>query len=606
MATTGAAPKIQDYGLIGDGRSAALVSRYGSIDWLCWPRFDSPSLFGALLDQGGGGAWSITPSESTQIERRYLDGTNVLETRFHTATGSMILTDFMPAISEEDKRRLLLPEHELLRRVECERGEVEVLVRYDPRPDYGRARFHIRDAGALGLRVDLGSGLVALHSRVPFTPAADGGAVGRVRLKAGESTTFSLTFSVEGPGVVPHLGEVASEKLALTVAWWRRWAARARYDGPYRDAVVRSALALKLMSYAPSGAIVAAPTTSLPERVGGDLNWDYRFCWLRDAAFTARALFGLGYEEEAAAHCSWLLHATRLTRPELRVLYDVFGEKVPEERDLAHLSGYAGSRPVRNGNGARGQLQLDVYGEVIEAWTHFAGRGGTLDGDTQRMLRQFGGYVCRHWHEPDSGIWEPRGGRRHFTHSRLLCWVALDQLLALHRAGRIRGIPADRFAAAREHIRRDIEERGWNPKLESYVQVLDGDVLDTAVLKMAFLGFAEASSERMQRTYHKLRERLGAGPGLVYRYEKSSGGGEGAFAMCSFWLADLLARGGGSTAEAHQSFVQTLGYANDLGLFAEEIDPETGDALGNFPQAFTHVGLINAALSLAERDRANA
>ena len=595
-------PKIQDYAVIGDGRSAALVSRGGSIDWLCWPRFDSPSLFGALLDRRAGGSWGIAPTGPAEVERRYLDGTNVLETRFRTETGTATLTDFMPAISEEDKRRLLLPEHELLRRAECDEGEVELLVRFDPRPDYGRAKIRIRDAGALGLRIDRGSQLVALHGGGKFAPDEEGGVSARVRLKAGESATFSLTWSAEGPGVVPHLGEAAREKLALTVEWWRRWAARARYAGPYRDAVVRSALVLKLMSYAPSGAIVAAPTTSLPERAGGDLNWDYRFCWLRDAAFTARALFGLGYEEEAAAYCSWLLHATRLTRPELRVLYDVFGETVPKERDLPHLGGYAGSRPVRTGNGARNQLQLDVYGEVIEACTHFAGRGAALDGDTQRMLRQFGEYVCRHWQEPDNGIWEPRGPRQHFTHSKLLCWVALDRLLALHRDGRIRGVPADRFAENRERLRRDIEGRGWNSKLECYTQVLGGETLDTTVLQMAFLGFAEASSERMRHTYRRLQERLGAGPGLIYRYEQSFEGREGAFAICCFWLAEFLARGGGSPDEAHLSFTQTLGYVNDLGLFAEEIDPATGDALGNFPQAFTHVGLINAALSLAERE----
>jgi GH15 family glucan-1,4-alpha-glucosidase len=595
-------PKIQDYAVIGDGRSAALVSRDGSIDWLCWPRFDSPSLFGGLLDHQVGGTWSITPTESARIERRYVDGTNVLQTRFHTSTGILVLTDFMPAASEEEKRRVLWPEQELVRQVACGQGEVEVQVHFDPRPDYGRARITIRDAGKLGLRIELGSCLITLQSDIRLAPAAEGGVSARVKLRAGEPIAFSLSYAAEGPAVLPPLGDLVTKKLALTVAWWQRWAARARYNGPYRDQVVRSALALKLMIYAPSGAMIAAPTTSLPERVGGDLNWDYRFCWLRDAAFTARALFGLGYTEEAEAFVSWMLHATRLTRPELRVIYDVYGESNPEERELPHLRGYAGSRPVRVGNATRNQLQLDVYGEVIEAATHFLHFGGELDRETQKMLRHFGGYVCRNWQEPDNGIWEPRDKRQHYTHSRLLCWVALDRLLEMHRLGRLRDIPVNEFTKHREEIRRDIEERGWNPTLGSYTEVLGGDTLDATVLLMAFHGFDEASSPRMRRTFQRIQERLGGGPGLLYRYEQSFKGGEGVFALCSFWIAEFLARGGGTLEEAHYAFAQTSVYANDLGLFAEEVDPKTGDALGNFPQAFTHVGLINAALSLAERE----
>lgn len=595
-------PKIQDYAAIGDGRSAALVSRDGSIDWLCWPRFDSPSFFGRLLDWDIGGAWSIAPTEPKTVERRYLDETNVLETRFHAATGSIVLTDFMSAASEVEKRPMLWPEHELVRKVECERGEVEVQVHFDPRPDYGRASIAIRDAGTLGLRIEMGSHLFTLRSDVGLAPAGARGSSARVRLRAGECIAFSLTFSAEGPAVLPPLGDFVSEKLAITVGWWRRWAGRARYSGPYRDQVVRSALALKLMCYAPSGAIIAAPTTSLPERIGGDRNWDYRFCWLRDAAFTARALFGLGYEEEAAAFVSWLLHATRLTHPELRIIYNVYGECGPEETELPHLQGYARSSPIRIGNAARNQLQLDVYGEVIEAVTHFLRRDGKLDWETQTMLRHFGQYVCRNWREPDNGIWEPRGERQHYTHSRLLCWVALDRLLEMQSQGRVSGIPVDLFAKHREQIRRDIEEGAWSAKLDSYTQVLGGDTVDATALLLAFHGFDEASSPRMRRTYQRIQDRLGAGPGLLYRYEQSFKGREGAFALCSFWIADFLARGGGTLKEAQHAFARTLAYANDLGLFAEEIDPQTGDALGNFPQAFTHVGIINAALSLVERE----
>jgi GH15 family glucan-1,4-alpha-glucosidase len=348
---TRAARAIGEYAAIGDGRSAALISGDGSLDWLCWPRFDSPSLFAALLDPGRGGSFSIAPTAPADTERRYLDETNVLCTRFRTPDGVTVLTDFMPVCSEEEKRRSLHPERELIRRLQCESGEMEIRVRFNPRPDYGRDTLPFRDAGPIGLRLESGSRLLLLRSDARLSPAADGFAA-RLRLKAGDTVDFSLTDAEDGPAVLPPLGPLVSEKLARTIAWWKRWAGRARYSGPHRDAVVRSALALKLLSYAPSGAIVAAATTSLPERPGGALNWDYRYCWLRDAAFTARALFGLGYEEEADAFVSWLLHATRLTRPELSILYDPFGGQCPPEAELSHLRGYAESRPVRIGNAA--------------------------------------------------------------------------------------------------------------------------------------------------------------------------------------------------------------------------------------------------------------
>lgn len=597
-----ATPKIQDYGLIGDGRSAALVSRDGSIDWLCWPRFDSPSMFGRLLDRHVGGSWRIAPVETARIERRYLDRTNVLQTRFRTSTGTIVLTDFMIAASEEQKARLLWPEHELLRLVECEQGEVEVESHFDPCPNYSRSRGRIVDRGTLGLRADVGAGIVSLVGDARFTLAPGGGAVAIARLKAGDTLTFSLTYAGDGPAVLPPPGELARTKLNLAVDWWQRWSDRANYAGPFREEVVRSALALKLMIYAPSAAIVAAPTTSLPERIGGDLNWDYRFCWLRDASFTARALFGLGYQDDAEAFMSWLLHATRLTRPELRVLYDVYGNDPGKEQELPHLVGYQGSRPVRIGNAARRQHQLDVYGEVIEAVTRFLETGGRLDRETQQMLRHFGAYVCRHWSEPDNGIWEPRGQQQHFTHSRLLCWVALDRLVRMAERNHCRGLPVGEFKKHRDQIRDDIERRGWNSTLESYTQFLGGTTLDATALLMAFHNFDAPDSWRMQRTFQRIHSRLGPRPGLLYRYEQSVGGREGAFALCCFWIAEFLARGGGTLEQAQDAFAHTLAYANDLGLFAEEIDPATGDALGNFPQAFTHVGLINAALSLAERE----
>jgi GH15 family glucan-1,4-alpha-glucosidase len=522
------APKIQDYAAIGDGRSVALVSRAGSIDWLCWPRFDSGSLFGAILDQRMGGSWSVAPTEPASIERRYIERTNVLQTRFQTATGKVLLTDFMPIASEEQKGMMLWPEHELVRTLECERGEVEIESHFNPLPDFGRTEVRISELGTLGLRLETKSGLVTLRSDVQFQTSPGGDMAARKLLKAGEAVSFSLTLAEEGPAVLAPLGGLIRQKLDLTIAWWQQWAARAIYNGPYREAVVRSALALKLLIFAPSGAMIAAPTTSLPTRIGGDENWDYRYCWLRDAAFTARSLFGLGFADEAKAFVSWTLHATRLTRPKLQVLYDVFGGDRSHETVLDHWAGYADSRPVRVGNHAGVQFQLDPYGEVIEAVSHFVSRGGKLDRETQKMLGQFGEFVCRNWHKPDAGIWETRAPGQHYTYSRLMCWVALDRLIDMHNQGDIQELPINQFTENRDRIRSDIEERGWNPALASYTQTLEGKSLDASVLLMAAHGFHPASSSRMQATRQRISDRLSPAPGLLYRKEQSLSMGEGA------------------------------------------------------------------------------
>src|SRR6059058_5558398 len=376
-------PKIQDYAIIGNGRSAALISKNGSLDWLFWPRFDSASIFGALIDPKIGGRWSICPASDSQMMRRYIENTNVLETTFSNGSGTIVLTDFMPVTSEEEKKGRLWPENELIRLIRCEAGEVPVLIDFDPRPNYGRTTSFIKDAGKLGWRVGVGTALLTLRSNIDLAANSNAGLVARPTLKSGDAVAYSLTFSEEGPAVLPPLGNFVTEKLSRTINWWQHWAARARYDGPYRKQVIRSALLLALLSYAPSGALVAAPSTSLPERIGGDLNWDYRFAWLRDASFTVHALFGLGYKDDAEAFVDWLLHATRLTRPELRVVYDVFGERPPSEHELAHLHGYASSRPVRIGNAASEQLQLDLYGEVVDAVSHFIGKTERLDRDVQ-------------------------------------------------------------------------------------------------------------------------------------------------------------------------------------------------------------------------------
>jgi GH15 family glucan-1,4-alpha-glucosidase len=592
-------PKIHDYAVIGDGRSAALVSNRGSIDWLCWPRFDSASIFAAILDPIIGGRWSIRPAEHAQTTRRYIDKTNVLETEFATASGKIVLTDFMPVTSEEQKKKILWPEHELVRQIKCAQGEVELIVDFNPRLDYGRAVPKIKDCGKLGYRIDIGTCVFTFRSEIELVRRSHGLSA-RTSLKAGETIAFSLTYSAEGPAVIPPLGDAITERLNLTIDWWQRWAAQSNYHGPYERQVTRSALVLKLLSYAPSGAIVAAPTTSLPERIGADFNWDYRFAWLRDAAFTVHALFGLGYKDDAAAFVDWLLHATRLTRPKLQVLYDVFGENPPRERELSHLQGFAGSRPVRIGNAASEQLQLDLYGEVVEAVSHFIGNNKRPDRDTQKMLRQCAEYVCEHWCEPDNGMWEYRDERRPYTHSRLMCWVALDRILKMRARGQLNRIDTKKCEAERARIRQEIEEHAWNPNLEMYAQACGSETVEANVLLLAYHGFEEASSQRLQQTHQRIREKLVTQAGLVYRNERSLELGEGAFALCSFWEADFLARAG-KLQEAREIFEAALGYANDLDLFAEEIDPENGDALGNFPQAFTHLGVINAALSLRDR-----
>jgi GH15 family glucan-1,4-alpha-glucosidase len=599
-------PPIEHYAIIGDCRSAGLVSRDGSLDWLCLPRFDSPSIFAAVLDAENGGRFLVRPLGEFRTERHYLANTNVLETIFRTLTGACVLRDLMSVASEEDKRAHLTPEHEVLRELEGLEGEVEVEILYDPHPDYGRVRPLLEQRGALGLRCEVAGTSLTLRSELPLE-LTDGArsARGLSRIRSGEHKYLSLTYSTEAPAVVPPLGEAARGRIERTVRWWQEWANRCAYEGPYRDAVVRSALALKLMTYAPSGALVAAPTTSLPEAMGGVRNWDYRYCWLRDASFTLRALFALGYREEAEAYIGWLLHATRLTWPELRVLYDVFGEARLPERELPHLEGYAGSRPVRIGNDAQGQLQLDVYGEVINGAARFLDRGGRFDRDTSRMLDGLGRTVCRRWREPDEGIWEGRSGRFHNTHSKVLCWVALDRLIEMHEAGYLE-VSVDLFRANRDEIRREIEARGYNERIGSYTRTFDGEEMDASLLTLPLYGYIEGKHPRMRSTCARIHEKLARGS-LLYRYETGTDDGlppgEGAFGLCSFWAVECVARGGNVRA-ATRTFEQLLAYANDVGLFAEEIDPDTGAALGNFPQAFTHIGLINAALTLAEyRDK---
>ena len=602
LGGTSAFPAIADYALIGDCRSAALVSRAGSIDWLCWPRFDSPAVLAALLDRRRGGLWRIAPLADSlrRSTREYLDGTNVLRTTFECDGGTLQLTDLMPVSSEQVKRETLQPAHEIIRHVACTSGEVELEMEFSPRELYGLRALRLRQRGSLGIQGESGRGVYWLRSQTPLN-LADNMARAQVRLRAGQSLDFSFSYSEDAPAVLPPLGHWTGERIRDSVAWWRQWAARAEYDGPHRDAILRSALALKLLTYAPSGAIIAAVTTSLPEQVGGSLNWDYRYCWLRDASMTVRALMGLGYREEADAFVGWLLNATRLTRPQLRILYTLFGEIAPHERDLKYLEGYRGSRPVRIGNAARHQLQLDVYGEVLDAMGQFAFHGGEFHRGSATALVNTGKYVASNWNQPDQGIWEPRERPEDHTHSRVLCWTALDRLITLAKEKKLDGAPVDDFIRERDRIAQQVHEQAWNERIQSYASTLGGDQLDASLLLMSYYGFERADSPRMRATYQAITQQLRAPDNLLYRY--LNGPKEGAFGICSFWEVEYLALGGGTLQQASDLFAHLLKLRNDVGLYAEEIDPRGGAALGNFPQAFTHVGLISAAMSIVERMR---
>ena len=552
-----------------------------------------------------GGFFAVRPVGPYDVERQYVRHTNVLETTFTTGTGRVRITDFMPVASEEQKCCELYPDNQIIRIVDGLAGQVEIAIVYDPRPEYGRNVPRLADRGALGYFFEHRDNLTVLRSEIPVTPAgATPGLKGTAMVAAGERRRMSIAFAHRLPAILPPLGEVADERLRRSVEWWQGWAAQCAYTGPYQPDVIRSALTLKLMTFAPSGALVAAPTTSLPEQIGGVRNWDYRYCWLRDASLTLRVLYALGYLAEGQAFLSWLLHATSLTHPELQILYDVYGETELRERELAHLDGYARSRPVRIGNDAAGQLQLDTYGEVVEAAYRFVRYGGHLDRRTAAVLVGLGETVCRRWQEPDEGIWEIRSARRHHTFSKVMCWVALDRLVTLHAEGRLRA-PAGRFRQARDAIRQAIETRGYSPRLGSYVGVFDSEDLDASLLLLALYRYAPLDDERIRGTCARIHERLGAGP-LLYRYRQSDdglAGGEGAFGICSFWGVECRALLGDAEGAA-STFEAICRYANDVGLFGEEIDPETGAALGNFPQAFTHVGLISAALTLEDCARA--
>jgi GH15 family glucan-1,4-alpha-glucosidase len=592
-------PPIADHGLIGDLQTAALVTTDGTVDWWCCPRFDSPSVFASLLDHDKGGRFRIAPEGADYVVKQlYFPDTAILITRFMTPGGVGEVIDFMPIPDQQQPT----DRHRLVRLVRCVRGEIRLVFECAPRFDYGRQphELELTDQGAVFRTPTL---QLTLHGGGQGAMQRHGDDVrGALTVRAGQAGGVVLESAAEGP---PRT-MAAEELLGMfdqTARFWRGWLGRSTYRGRWREMVDRSAVTLKLMTYAPSGALVAAPTTGLPEQVGGERNWDYRFTWIRDASFSVHALLGLGFTDEAAAFLLWLNdraaeQAGDASGP-LKIMYRVDGSSDLQEQTLGHFEGYRGSRPVRIGNGAADQLQLDIYGEALDSiW--LADRHAIRVGDPGwTKLSQLTDWVCEHWDQPDEGVWETRGGRQNFTYGRLMCWVALDRMV---RLARDYGRPADlvRWIGERDFIYRQIIEHGYNPERKAFTQHDKTDVLDASLLMLPLVGFVVPTDPLWLSTLDAMDQEL-VSDSLVYRYNPSASpdglrGAEGSFSICTFWYVDALARSG-RLEQARMVFEKMFTYANHLGLYAEEIGL-TGEQLGNFPQAFTHLSLINAAVNL--------
>jgi GH15 family glucan-1,4-alpha-glucosidase len=599
---------IENHGIVGNMHSAALVSLDGTVDWLCLPRFDSPSVFGAILDADKGGRFRIAPAAAGELRQKqyYWPETNILVTRFLHPDGIAEVEDYMPVGTGAGR------DAQLVRRVRVVRGGLPLEMACHPAFDYARAR-HATKVSECGARFD-GPGLsLGLAASVPLR-RHDDGVVAAFSLGEGQSATFVLRMipADAQPGRCPGTEE-AQDWFRETVDYWQRWTAHCTYQGRWREEVLRSVLALKLLTYQPTGAIVAAPTTSLPEGIGGVRNWDYRYTWIRDAAFTVYAFLRVGFTEEATRFRDWLTarYKERESHSDspLQLMYAVDGRSDLTEQELTHLDGYAGSRPVRIGNGAHGQLQLDIFGELMDAAYLFNKYAAPIGYDAWRNLRKLVDWVAENWAQEDEGVWEVRGGRRHFVYSKFMCWVALDRGLRLADK---RSFPADRsrWLKARDAIYEEVMTRGWSTARGSFVQSYGSEALDASALLMPLTFFMAPNDPRMLATVDAIRSPATKGglaaDGLVYRYDPRAApdglpGVEGTFNMCSFWLAEALTRAGRTDparlAEARLLFEQMLGYGNHLGLYAEQTGP-SGEALGNFPQAFTHLALISAAFNL--------
>jgi GH15 family glucan-1,4-alpha-glucosidase len=596
---------IADHGLIGDLQTAALVSTDGSVDWFCCPRFDSPSVFGALLDDERGGHFRIRPTRGCETKQMYFPDTAVLITRFITEAGVGEIVDFMPPSGREATEN-----HRLVRMLRCVRGEMGFEIDVAPRFDYGR-RAHRTELTPSGAVFSTDALTLTLHAvrdpddaRLAQVRVDEGDVRVSIDMKAGDVRGVVLESACDGP---PREIRVAEFQRLFddTVAYWRSWLARSTYTGRWREALQRSAITLKLMTYAPTGGLVAAPTAGLPEQVGGERNWDYRSTWVRDASFSVYALLRLGFTEESAQFSRWLRDrvAERAGGEggPLNIMYRVDGSSDLKEESLERWSGYRGSRPVRIGNGASDQLQLDIYGEALDSIFFADARGLQVGHRGWTAIRELLDWLAAHWDQPEEGIWETRGGRKDFTYGRLMCWVAFDRGIRM-AASHGRPGAVGRWTEARDEIYDQIMDKGWNPERGAFVQQYGDRVLDSSLLRMPSVGFISPSDPMWASTLQAMDDEL-VTDSLVYRYDPGASpdglqGSEGTFSLCSFMYVDALARAG-RLDDARLAFEKMLTYANHVGLFSEEI-ALTGEQIGNFPQAFTHLALVDAAITLDE------
>lgn len=591
--------KLEHYGIIGNLDTCALVGRDGSIDWCCFPHMESPSIFAEILDVDKGGCFAVRPKGPFESEQKYVEKTNVLQTIFHTSGGTVTLTDFMPLTEDDEKKA-----HDtqtIYRKVSFAGGPVELEVEFSPRFDYARAETVVTQSEN-GVVATGNNELVSLKSTFKLQITGDD-AYGSHTFKEGDTLWLALRYGRD----VPLDVDVCEELLESTIGYWRRWSHNCKsstcvFYGPWHDIIARSGLVLKLLTHHETGAICAAPTTSLPEEIGGSRNWDYRFSWIRDSAFTVQALYNMGHVKEAKNCLKWFMDICKKSHDpaEIQIMYGLHGEQNLEEQELGHLSGYRNSAPVRIGNDAAKQKQLDIYGELINAFYETTRYDDDVSPGDWAYVVKIVNHVCHVWDTVDAGIWEVRGDPQHFVYSKLMCWVAIDRGIKIAKL-RGFGAPMDLWDDVRGEIKSAILQKGFSRELNSFVQSFDSKNLDATSLLIPIVDFLPFDDPRVQGTIDATIKELTADNGLVYRYNGEDGlpGKEGSFILCSFWLVNALALSG-RVEEAEKLFTNLLKYASPLGLFAEEIDPDIGEQLGNFPQAFSHIGLINSALYLGK------